>query len=132
MTNNMFLVSKSKHSFDETVEKITEAVAKADWRVIHTHNLQAIMVKNNYNDVAQTTVMEICKPSLAHGILSDEESRIYSNMLPCRISVYVQADGNTYVSRMNIKDFAGQIGGKVAEVMTQAFEGAESIIHSVV
>ena len=132
MAKNMFLVSKSKHSFDETIEKITEAVAKADWRVIHTHNLQAIMVKNNYDDVAQTTVMEICKPALAHGILSDEESRIYSNMLPCRISVYVQADGNTYVSRMNIKDFAAQIGGKVAEVMTHAFEGAEGIIATVV
>ena len=132
MSNNMFIESKSKHGFEETVEKIKEAVVNANWRVMHTHNLQETMKKNGYDDVLPTVVLEVCNPILAHSLLSDASSRIYSNMLPCRLSVYKQADGNTYVSRMNIKLFASQIGGNVAEVMTSAFEGAEGIIGTVI
>lgn len=132
MSNNMFIESKSNYGFEETIEKLNEAVAKAEWRVIHTHNLQAIMNKNGYDEVLETTVYEVCNPKLAHSLLSDESARIYSNMLPCRISIYNQADGATYISRMNIKMFAAQIGGKVEEVMSNAFAQAEAIIDSVV
>lgn len=130
MSNNMFLESKSKYGFEETVERLNVAVADARWRVIHSHDLQQTMKNNGHDDVLQTVVMEVCNPNIAHKILSDEASRIYSNMLPCRLSVYKQADGNTYISRMNMKMFAAQLGGKVAEAMSSAFEGAEKIIDN--
>ncbi len=129
--NNMFIESKSKYGFDETVEKLNEAIAQGGWRVLHTHNLQETMIKNGYNDVLQTKVIELCNPQLAHKLLSDDSMRIYSNMMPCRMSVYEQADGFTYVSRMNTKMLSMQIGGKVEEVMGGAFTMAEEFVNKV-
>ncbi len=123
----MFVESKSKYGFDETVEKLSEAITEGGWRVLHTHNLQETMIKNGYNDVLQTKVIELCNPKLAHQLLSKEDLRIYSNMMPCRMSVYEQTDG-TYISRMNIKMLASQIGGKVEEIMSVAFTQAEDFV----
>lgn len=129
--DNMFVESKSKYNFDETVEKLNEAIAEGGWRVLHTHNLQETMIKNGYDDVLQTKVIELCNPKLAHQLLSDNESRIYSNMMPCRMSVYELKDGATYVSRMNTKMLSMQIGGKVEQVMGGAFQQAEEFINKV-
>lgn len=131
MNNNFFIESKSKYGFDETVDKLNEVIAAGGWRVLHTHNLQETMKKNGYDDVLQTKVIELCNPKLAYQLLSDDLMRIYSNMMPCRMSVYEQDDGATYISRMNTKMLAAQIGGKVQEVMGGAFEQAEDFCDEV-
>lgn len=129
--DKMFIESKSKYGFDQTIEKLNEAIAEGGWRVLHTHNLQETMIKNGYDDVLQTKVIELCNPQLAHKLLSDNSLRIYSNMMPCRMSVYELADGATYVSRMNTKMLSMQIGGKVEEVMGGAFQQAEDFVNKV-
>ncbi len=129
--DKMFIESKSKYGFDQTIEKLNEAIAEGGWRVLHTHNLQETMIKNGYDDVLQTKVIELCNPQLAHKLLSDNSMRIYSNMMPCRMSVYELADGATYVSRMNTKMLSMQIGGKVEEVMGGAFQQAEDFVNKV-
>ena len=53
-------------------------------------------------------------------------------MMPCRLSVYEKSDGKTYVSRMNIKKFASEMGGVIQDVMTEAFKGAEGFIDQVI
>lgn len=129
--DNMFIENKSKYNLEETVLKLTEAVSKSDWKVIHMHDLQQLMHKNGH-EVLPATVMEICAPSFAFKLLSKDEERVYSNMMPCRLSVYDKNDGNTYVSRMNIEQFSSQMGGVIQEVMTSAFRGAEDFINQVV
>lgn len=129
--DKMFIESKSKYGFDQTIEKLNEAIAEGGWRVLHTHNLRETMIKNGYDDVLQTKVIELCNPQLAHKLLSDNSLRIYSNMMPCRMSVYELADGATYVSRMNTKMLSMQIGGKVEEVMGGAFQQAEDFVNKV-
>ena len=129
--DNMFIENKSKYSLEETISKLTEAVEKSDWKLIHMHNLQQLMHKNGH-DVLPAQVMEICAPSFAFKLLSTDDERIYSNMMPCRLSVYDKSDGNTYVSRMNIEQFASQMGGVIQEVMTIAFRGAEGFIDQVI
>ena len=57
---------------------------------------------------------------------------MYSNMMPCRISIYNKENGNTYVSRMDIERLASTLGGVVQEVMQEAFKGAEGFIKLVV
>ena len=129
--DNMFIENKSKFNLEETVTKLTEAVGKSEWKLIHMHDLQQLMHKNGL-EVLPARVMEICAPSFAFKLLSKDEERIYSNMMPCRVSVYEKGDGETYVSRMNIEQFASQMGGVVQEVMEIAFRGAESFINQVV
>ena len=129
--DNMFIESKSKYNLEETVLKLTEAVGETDWKLIHMHDLQQLMHKNGH-EVLPARVMEICAPSFAFKLLSKDEERIYSNMMPCRLSVYDKSDGKTYVSRMNIELFASQMGGVVQEVMETAFRGAEGFINQVI
>ena len=128
--NNMFFESKSKYGFDETVSKLSEVIVQCGWKVIHTHDLQETMKKNGF-DVIPVKVLELCKPQYAHRLLSTDDLRIFSNLMPCRISVYEKADGKTYVSRMNSGLFAAQIGGVVEEVMSGAFSDAEEFIKQV-
>lgn len=128
--NQMFFESKSKYAFDETVEKLAEIITENGWVIAHTHDLQATMNKNGF-DVSSVKVFEICKPNYAYRLLSDDTLRIYSNMMPCRVSVYMKNDGSTYVSRMNSAIMAAQIGGVVQDVMSNAFKDVEQFIEKV-
>ena len=90
-------------------------------------DLQAIMKKNG-KEILPVKVVELCKPDYAYRLLSDDTQRIYSNMLPCRISVYEKSDGNCYISRLNAAMMAAQLGGVTEEVMTAAYHDAEEMI----
>ena len=96
----------------------------------HTHDLKETMTKNGF-DVLPVKVIELCNPKYAYRLLSVDELRIFSNMMPCRISVYEKADGKTYVSRMNSALFASQIGGTVQEVMSAAYRDAEEFVAKI-
>ena len=127
----MFIENKSKFSFDETISKLTVAIDKSDWKLIHTHDLQQLMHKNGH-EVLPSNVMAVCAPKYAQKILSSDEERIYSNMMPCRLSVYEKSDGKTYVSRMNIEKFASQMEGVIKDVMSGSFRDAEGFIKQVI
>jgi len=129
--DQMFLESKSRYRFEETVNKLSEMISESEWKVIYVHDLQETMRKNG-KEVIPVKVIELCKPAYAYRLLSDDDLRIYSNMMPCRISVYEKADGNTYVSRMNSAMLASQIGGVVQEVMSGSYREAEEIIGKII
>jgi uncharacterized protein (DUF302 family) len=121
----------SRYDFNETVEILSKTVAEKGWKVTFTHDLQETLKKND-KEVLPVKVMEICNPLLAYQILSKDELRDVSPMLPCRISVYEKSDGKTYLSRMNAPAFAGMIGGDAAKTITQAFNEAEAFIKAVI
>lgn len=126
----MFIESMSKQGLDETISRISELGMENGWKVIQILDLQETMKKNG-KDVLPVKVMEMCKPEYAYEILSEDSLRIYSNMLPCRISVHENSDGVTYVSRMNIEMFSSQIGGVLQDVMNKAYLEVEEIINKV-
>ncbi|MCE5319678.1 MAG: DUF302 domain-containing protein [Bacteroidales bacterium] len=123
----MFIENESKYSFDETVEKLSESIVTAGWKVKHIHDLQGTLIKNNF-DVLPVKVLEVCRPDYSVKILSNDSERIYSSLMPCRLSVYETADGKTKISRMNSGVLAAQIGGVVEEVMSMAFSDIENIL----
>lgn len=127
----MFFENRSRYNFDETLKQLTELVVENEWKVIHIHDLQETMRKNG-KEVLPVKVVEICKPDYAYRLLSDDSLRIYSNMMPCRVSVYMKTDGITYISRMNSAMFASQIGGVMLEVMGKAFDDVEHMIKKIV
>lgn len=126
----MFYENSSKYGFEETVVKLSEIIAEGGWKVIQVLDLQEIMKKNG-KEILPVKVIELCKPDYAYRLLSDDGLRLYSNMLPCRISVYEKSDGSTYVSRMNAEMLSSQIGGVAQEVMTNAYSDAEVFIKKV-
>ncbi len=129
--DNMFIENKSRFDLDQTVLKLTEVISKSDWKLIHTHNLQQLMLGHGH-EVLPAKVMEICAPQYANQLLSSDKERVYSNMMPCRLSIYEKSDGHTYVSRMNVEVFASSLGGVVSGVMSNAFQDAEKFIAHIV
>ena len=127
---NLFLEVQSAYNFDQTVQKLTETILSAGWKVTHVHDLQETMRKNQF-DVLPVKVMELCKPGYSVQLLKGDAERLYSSMMPCRISVYDKSDGNTYVSLMNSGIVAAQIGGIVEHVMTDAFNDSQTFIQSI-
>lgn len=123
----MFFESKSRFGFSETLQKLFDLIPESGWKEISVLDLQAIMKKNG-KEILPVKVVELCKPDYAYRLLSDDTQRIYSNMLPCRISVYEKSDGNCYISRLNAAMMAAQLGGVTEEVMTAAYHDAEEMI----
>jgi uncharacterized protein (DUF302 family) len=130
-TNNMFIESEAKYNFEETVKLLTETITSNGWKISVVHDLQESMKKAD-KEVLPVKVFEICNPKHSYRLLSKDEERIYSSLMPCRFSVYEKSDGKVYISRMNSILLSAQIGGLVEEVMTSATNETEGFIKVVI
>lgn len=123
----MFIKSESIHNLNSTVEIIEKSLLESNWKIMHTHNLHHSL-KNHGFDVLPVVVMEVCRPDYSVKMLSLDEERLFSSLMPCRISVYETSDGKTWISRMNSGEIAREAGGITEEVMTIAFNEIEKIV----
>ncbi len=129
-SEEMFIESESRLGFDETIKVLEESIAISGWKVLIIHDLQASMKKTG-KEVLPVKVFEVCNPKHSYRLLSLDDKRIYSSLMPCRFSVYEKADGKVYVSRMNSIILSKQIGGLVEEVMTDATNETEEFLKTV-
>ena len=119
------------HNFEEAVELIETTVKLEGWTIPAVHNMQATLT-NFGHDIKKMKIFEICHPDLAYQILSRDDERIVSSMLPCRISVYEKSDGNVYVSWMNLGLMGKLMKGGVPGVMAEASHTTEQIVNALV
>jgi uncharacterized protein (DUF302 family) len=126
----MFIESESKYSFNETVKILTETITTGGWKILVVHDLQESMKKSG-KEVLPVKVFELCNPKHSYKILSVDELRIYSSLMPCRFSVYESSGGKVYISRMNTVMLSKQIGGIVETVMTDATKDTEEFLKTV-
>jgi uncharacterized protein (DUF302 family) len=127
----VMIETQSRYGFTETMEALSEIIVEKGWKITAIHDLQKTMKKNG-KEVLPVKVIELCNPDHAFGILSKDEYRDVSPMLPCRISVYEKTDGSTWVSRMNAPAFAAMIGGDAAATMVKAFNETEEMLRLVI
>jgi uncharacterized protein (DUF302 family) len=126
-SSEMLIESVSPYSFDQTIDKISQAIAALEWKMPAVHDLQQSL-RNAGKEVLPVKVFEICKPKFSGRILELDTERIVSTLMPCRISVYERADGKTYISRLNAGIMAVSFGGIIEDVMRGATEEVEQII----
>lgn len=96
-------------SFEEAVEAIQRRAAENGFRVLHTHDVAATLAEKGFSR-EPLKIIEICNAKYASQVL-DKDVKV-SLMLPCPISVYVQA-GKTYLSTLlptSITEFFPQAG----------------------
>lgn len=117
----------SPFDFDTTVHAIQQAVAQKGWKVPSVHDLQKTMKKNGY-DVLPVSVIELCHPTHASRILKDDQARMVSSFMPCRVSVYETSDGRVVISRMNSSLMSRIFPTTIAEVMADATSEVENIL----
>ena len=126
----MIQESVSAYSFEETVERIETEALDAGWKVPAIHMLSQSVAAGGF-DVTPVAVIELCKVELAGQILSGDESRVVSSMMPCRVAVYQTANGEVIVSRMNTELVSRLFGGDIQSVMAEATGETEVILGSV-
>lgn len=130
-TNEMILENISKFAFEETINKLTEAIALNEWKLTAVHNLQQTL-KNFGKEVIPVKVFALCHPKHSGRILELDQERIVSSLMPCRISVYEKSDGKTYISRLNSGMMAASFGGIIETVMTDSTKDIEKIIKPLI
>jgi uncharacterized protein (DUF302 family) len=117
--NKMVIEVPSRFDFNTSVEMIIAEAERRDWKIPAVHDLQLSLAKAG-KEVKSVKIIEICKPDFSGQILELNDERLMSVMMPCRISVYLKDDGNTYVSVLNGAQFAAGQSGVIADVMLAA------------
>ncbi len=126
----MIIEDRSSMGFEETVEAIKSAVLDKGWKVPTIHHIDKSVKKAGF-DVLPVTVIELCQPTLAGKIIENDEGRVVTSMMPCRVSIYQTSDGGVVISRMNTGLVSKMFGGLVAETMADATKDTEIILGSV-
>ena len=126
----MIVEDTSTLSYEETVQTIQDAAVAQGWKVPTVHEIDKSVAKAGY-DVLPVSVIELCHPGHAGQILQDDEARVVTSMMPCRVSVYETSDGRVVISRMNTGLVSRFFGGKVATVMANATADTEEILGAV-
>ncbi len=127
----MLKENKSKHDFETTLAEIEKSVETMGWKIPHVNDLQATMHKFG-KDVRQVKVYEICHPDHAYKILNQDDERIVSSLMPCRIAVYEKSSGDVYVSRMNSGLMSKPMNKIIRNTMSDAAAETEQILAPVI
>lgn len=125
----MFKENKSKHDFETTIAELEKTVASKGWVVPAVNDLQASLKKHDF-DVNKVKIYNLCKPELANRILSQDDERVVSALMPCRVAIYEKSDGNTYISLLNAKLMSRPMAKLIRDTMTDAATESDAIVES--
>ncbi len=132
MSKGDFIIElTSGYDFDRTVDNILKGAAERSWNIPATHDLQLSLLKSG-KTVKPVKVIEICKPQYSGQMLELNHERIMSVMMPCRISVYVKDDGNTYVALIDGNKMSAGQPDSIAKVMKAASDETLEIVNKAI
>jgi len=79
--------------------------------------------------VLPVAVIELCHPDHAVKILKEDDARMVSSFMPCRVSVYEKRDGSVIISRMNSSLMSRIFPDLISTVMADATQDVEEILN---
>jgi len=123
----MLYTKEASGSFEETLDRLVQAVTDHHFGVIETIDLRAKLNAKGVEFERACTVFEVCNPHRAKQVL--DEDMALSTALPCRISVYEQA-GQVFVAMIRPSAILGlfDLSNEVAQVATQVEEDLIGVI----
>ena len=125
----MVVETKSTMDYEDTIKSIMDTTLKKGWKVPTVHRLDKSMAKFGHK-VPPTAVIELCHPTYAVQILKEDDARMVSSFMPCRVSVYEKSDGSVIVSRMNSALMSSIFPDQISKVMAGATSEVEDIIDT--
>ncbi len=133
MRRFMVVPAPSPRSFEDTCTAIEEAVGAAEGWSFPMPALD-MYAKLAAKGVAPANLRKIrlhfvCAPAIARRVLTD--SPRMSAIMPCSWSVYEQADGSVWVSKMNISLMARIFSGEVKRAMTEVGDADDRLMKQV-
>ncbi len=127
----MMLEDRSPYDFEQTVETFEREVTEGGWSVLQVHDMQEVLAGHGH-EVAAVKIFELCSSQYSAEILTLDDERIVSPLMPCRVAIYEKSNGNTYIARMNSELMARPFGGVINSVMQTAAVETEEIIAALV
>jgi len=131
MPSLMLVTHESKLLFDETVETFIEYAEAAGWQLPKVYELQNSLAKAVYK-ISSLKVISICNPKYALQVLEDDENKVFSAIMPCRIGIYQTTDGKVYISEMNILLMSKMFRPRVARAMASLAAEENAMLDGIV
>ena len=116
-------------SFDEAVEKVTEALKLEGFGILTEIDIKATLKKKLDVDFYNYKILGACNPSFAYKALQAEDK--IGTMLPCNVIVQEKLSGQVEVSAVDpsssmqsiqntqLQDIATEIGAKLKKVIEE-------------
>jgi uncharacterized protein (DUF302 family) len=115
--------------FEETVEKVTEALKKEGFGVLTEIDMQATMKKKLDVDIQKYRILGACNPPLAYQAIQAEDK--IGLMLPCNVIVQEVAGGGTEVAAIDpVASMQAVNNPKLGEVGVQVRDKLKRVIDS--
>ena len=116
----MFKETPSPFGMEETVARIQQNIQKTGngWTLSGLRN-PARAVQNDGGNTLPVLMVEACSTKYSGPILKEDEHRILSILMPCKITVYKKQDGKVYIGTMNAGLMGHLFGPTVSSVMTE-------------
>lgn len=115
----MFVTVKSQHSFEETKKIIKAEVESQGWVNSGENNIADSVQKHTGKGLPPVSVLKVCHADHAYNILSKQEFRYLSALMPCSVSVYEDNHGQVYASHFNTGLMGLIFGEPVRSIMTE-------------
>ena len=127
----MFHIKSTSKSVETVVRDLEAAVKKHQFGLLHTHDLQNIMINKGVEFKYPCRVLEVCNPHHAATVLG-ENIRV-NVALPCRIGVW-EENGHTMVGTMLPTQLMQVFGENpvMAETAVQVEAGILAIIKDAI
>jgi uncharacterized protein (DUF302 family) len=97
----MQYILNTGHAIPEAVERLSEALAKRKFGVLHIHDLNKTLNSKGVPFEPGCQVLEVCNPQQAAKVLSNDMN--LNMALPCRISVY-ENEGQICIGMISPKE----------------------------
>ena len=123
----MFLQSESPEGFAKTVKIFKEEIKAGGWSILNTTNLPGVLSAKGYT-LAPVLIFDVCSGKYSAKILSNDEYRMVTPLMPCRTSVYMTSSGKVYIARLNAQAMAPMFDPGLAEIMLKSSAEVETII----
>lgn len=126
---NYAFTTQSKHSFDKTIEVVTEKLKEQGFGVLTEIDVKETLKKKLDVDFKKYRILGACNPEFAHRALQAEDK--IGVMLPCNVIVEEQEDGVVEVSAVDpiasmqavenekLADIAGEVRFRLKKVIDE-------------
>jgi len=132
MPSQMMNVAKSKYDFEETVSRLEEASYENNWEVLHIYDMGDCLYERGFGSGMNITILSICQSEYSYEILQEDENKKIAAIMPCRIGIYEDKEGDVYITRMNIGLFSKVFTGTIGEILGLVAADDEKIIKDII
>ena len=121
---------KVSASFDETLEKVTEALKAEGFGVLTEIDVRETLKKKLDVDFRRYKILGACNPPFAHRALQQDLG--VGLLLPCNVVVYEEDGGGTHVAAIDpMQTIAAQGAAGLAEIAAEVRQRLERVLARV-